>query len=252
VGCIVWACLALALASAGSGSHRFALEGVVSRTAGVAHYDTASAGKADPGIRCADLFALSSLLTFPEVYHDFTPTVVDLDPKPPQISSVCAFGSQGPPSLVMSGDLVRVTGRYLEHTAQIIVDGRKFLPLVVGPNTLVVRLDGSGEYDLWLTTYGGLVSPKVRLRILRLAVERGLPPVLEPGQLGEAVLRIDGTTAPVGLLLEADFPSVSLGGLREATRVSSGGNRNLVRFTVRGERAGPFRITYRLGAQPSP
>ena len=252
MGWIVWAFLALASVSAGSGSRRFAFEGTVSPEAGAARYDAVSTTRSDPGIRCADFFALSNLLTFPEIYHDFIPSVVDLNPKPPQIDAVRAFGSQGPRNLVISGDLVQITGRHLEDTAQIVVDDRTFLPLVVGSNTVVGRLDGSGKCSLWLTTGSGLISSRIRLCIIRLSVERGLPDVLEPGQLGEAVLRIEGTTAPVVLLLEADFPTVSLGGSRQAARVSSGGNRNLVSFTVRGVRAGRFRITYRLDAASHP
>lgn len=252
MGWIVWVFLALAPVSAGSGSHRFVFEGVVSAAARAARYDATSATRSDPIIRCADLFALSNLLTFPEIYHDFTPTVVDMNPKPPRIDSVCAFGSPGPPNLVMSGDLVKIKGRHLEETARIVVDGRIFLPLVVGSDTVVGRLNGSGECSLWLAADSGLISPRIRLRVLQVSVERGLPQVLAPGQLGEAVLRIEGTTAPVGFLVEADFPTVSLGGSSRAARVSSGGEPNLVSFAVRGVRAGRFRITYRLDASHHP
>jgi hypothetical protein len=252
VGWIVWTLIALASASAGSGANRFAFEGVISPAPDAARYEAVATIESNPAIGCTDIFALSSLLTFPEVYHDFTPTVVDMNPKPPQIDGVWAFGSPGPPNLVMSGDLVQIKGRHMENTARIVVDNRTFRPLVIGSNSVVGRLQGSGTCSLRLTTDTGLVSAKIHLCILRMTVERGLPEVLAPGQSGEAVLRIQGTATPVRFMLESDFPTVSLGGARQIACESSGGEQNLLSFTVRGVRAGRFRITYRLAAASHP
>jgi hypothetical protein len=241
---------ALLAFGAGSSPNALVLEGVVAAPASEAGWTKASTPEFDVEVRPCDLFSLSNLLTVPEIYHDFVSRSVDLNPRRPVIDAVRAYQGDGPPGLMVDGTLVRISGRSLEATAQIMVGGKPSPPLIVTPNAVVARLSGIGITEIWLVNNRGLASSKRRLSLTRVTAERAPPHTLQAGQVYDAVLRIQGTSELIGIALAADTRSVSLGGKREMKVSSSGGGHNVANFSIRAEQAGRYRVTCRLARLP--
>jgi len=208
-----------------------------------------------PGIRIDPstyrLFSLRSLLIDPEIYHDFIPRDVNLSPLRPVILSVRPYESAGgtPAGLIETETLAEITGRNLENTVRIRAGGLESLPLVARGSYVVARLDGIGRTEVRVQNNRGHWSAAAETWLVRVLPERGPPAVLRAGESATAGLRVVGTAAPVRLVLEADSSSVSFSGRRTLEAVSSGGERNSLRISIRADRAGPYRIFCRIAAQ---
>ncbi len=197
------------------------------------------------------LFSLSSLLVFPEIYHDFVPRPVELDTARPIITSIAPYPGDGPEGLAENGALAEIRGRHLDDTIRVEAGGKQSLPLVVDASRVIARLGGMGTSRVRVLSSNGLWSPPVTACLIRVTAENGPPARLSTGEAVDAVLKIHGTDLPLGMRLEAESDSVSLDGASRVRISSSGGSPNLVRFTITAEHPGPYRIFYRLsGSQP--
>lgn len=193
-----------------------------------------------------DVFALANLITEPEIYHDFVSRIGDPHPRLPIIDSIEAYPGGGAQGALLDGALARITGRNLASTARIAVGGRSCPPLAVGSDFVVARLAGAGPVEIRLINSRGRAGPAFRVLLVRVTGEAMPPRTLRPGELHDGLLRIEGTDGSVAVRLAVDTPSVSFDGLPEIRLLSSGGSRNVVPFTLRAEKPGPFRLTVSL------
>jgi hypothetical protein len=192
------------------------------------------------------VYSLAKLLNEPEIYHDLCFREGSPVKGRPVIERIHPYQCEGPDNILESGTLAEIEGQNFE-SGRIMLNGKTIASLMSSPGQLVGRVEGKGSSIMQIVSPWGAASDPVKVLILQVTRQKLPPGELLPGETAEFILRIDGTSDPVPVLVALSSPCVSLAaGGRIGTLTSTGGRQNSLRVKLRANRAGTYEICYRL------
>ncbi len=182
-----------------------------------------------------------------EVFSRETRQAPGLSQRQPVIDLVTPFQSEGPKDMVESGTLARICGSHLGPATQLLIDGKPQVPLVAGTDYLVGFLEGVGPTNIAVRNGQGLTSPEKEITLVRISTEQVPPSIFKSGQKADIILRIEGTPESIPIEFGIDSKTMRfVDGNQFMITSSSGGDPNTVNVTIQAQRAGPYRINFRL------